>query len=386
MVFTRRFSGLLLLALAGWASVAPAEAEKSPTSQAVLAAEFDLTYWPPLVPVQFQGREHAFLLDTGSTYSIYDSYFQDRLGPPVSEEKASTPGGQITVVHYSSPAAKLGRIDLSGEDKVACMDMQAISAHAGMGVRGLLGVSSFRRHVLQLDFDENQVRVFEPDGAAHPEWGTAVNMVLTRQRVPSVEVEVDGVTSWLVVDTGSKSFLSLPEKAFVRAMGEEKRKTAEIVISTLGGARHERVARFKKVSLGGMVHENALVAEEGVSGRLGYDYLRRFIVTMDFPAGKMYLKKGSRFDEPIEIDMSGMSLAMERDIVIVKHVEDNLPAALAGVKKEDELVKIDGKRISRMPMEEIRCILQGGDGKTVMLTLRRRHDLVEVPLVLKRRI
>ena len=64
----------------------------------------------------------------------------------------------------------------------------------------------------------------------------------------------------------------------------------------------------------------------------------------------------------------------------------NQPAKAAGIKADDVIAKIDGKNAATLPLEAIRAILQSGDGKTVLLTIRRQYDILEIPLVLKRNI
>jgi len=84
--------------------------------------------------------------------------------------------------------------------------------------------------------------------------------------------------------------------------------------------------------------------------------------------------------------MSGIRIISEgedfRRHKVFRLIEDS-PAALAGLKEGDEIVKIDGRSSSEFSQEEMKKLLMR-EGKNVTLTIRSNSDRLSVTFRLKR--
>ena len=68
-----------------------------------------------LLPVKFNGKKHLFLLDTGTTYTMYDLSLKKELGDVRKREEVRTPGGKSVLELYDAPEAYLGAHNIGGQ-------------------------------------------------------------------------------------------------------------------------------------------------------------------------------------------------------------------------------------------------------------------------------
>jgi Flp pilus assembly protein TadD len=66
----------------------------------------------------------------------------------------------------------------------------------------------------------------------------------------------------------------------------------------------------------------------------------------------------------------GIQFEMRDNRALIKQVDPKGPAALSGIKPQDEIVKVDGRETSHMKQEEIAAAVRGTVGTQVTLTIR----------------
>ena len=65
----------------------------------------------------------------------------------------------------------------------------------------------------------------------------------------------------------------------------------------------------------------------GRGGSIGSDIIRRFTIVLDYKSNRVYLKKNSRFDDPFNINMSGIEIQHKGLQWISEGYEENLGRA-----------------------------------------------------------
>jgi hypothetical protein len=150
---------------------------------------------------------------------------------------------------------------------------------------------------------------------------------------------------------------------------------------TLTRTTNEQQGRVGETSVVGLARPQLLLKKSKLNV-LGLNYWSRFVVTFDFPAGVMYLKKSSRFDQPDLQDLSGLHLLRRHGRMVVHSVEEGSPAALAGLKSRDEILTVDGTKAEDVSLFHLRQTLcveganvaflasRGGKQREVHFTLR----------------
>src|SRR5262249_41365650 len=111
----------------------------------------------------------------------------------------------------------------------------------------------------------------------------------------------------------------------------------------------------------------------------GIRFWRRYNVVFDFPRQTMYLQRSRWYAEDDLYNLSGFAWWRKGENTVVMEVKATSPAAKAGLKSGDIILKIDGKDASQTRFLESQKIF-GIPGKKVPVVYRR--DEAETKVVL----
>jgi len=127
------------------------------------------------------------------------------------------------------------------------------------------------------------------------------------------------------------------------------------------------------------------VTHETIHGLLGYSFLKRFRVAMDYPNRVMWLDSIPAYqdDRPNEYCHVGLQLERHGEAVVVMGVVEGSPAARAGVAIGDEVISLDGVSAHALDLLDLTRRMEGPAGGS--LTLVTRRNQVERTLRLVRR-
>jgi C-terminal processing protease CtpA/Prc len=109
--------------------------------------------------------------------------------------------------------------------------------------------------------------------------------------------------------------------------------------------------------------------------------LSRYLVTLDFPNNRIYLKPGKRIFGPDPLDLSGLSICRDGSNVVVWNVDTASPAFVAGLKKGDQILTVNGKSTSEIDLLQLRKLL-AVEGTDVHITVAGRNYPRDVVLTL----
>ena len=143
-------------------------------------------------------------------------------------------------------------------------------------------------------------------------------------------------------------------------------------------------------------------------GSIGGEIMSRFTVAFDYKNEKIYLRKNNRYQDPFHFNMSGLDfkqdgLQWEKDYLTfrtlnekstsgdiqtynsnlqykfilkplfsIAGVRKDSPAGKAGLKKDDQLIIINGKKTSEMTLNKIMEMMKSDEGKTIYITVNRK--------------
>jgi hypothetical protein len=346
---------------------------------------------PILLPVTMKDKTYTFLLDTGANRTTFDQKHESLLGKPKESMKVQMQDGQEHTMHiYYAPDAAVGPLSLQTAGAVICVDLSSLREATGLNIDGVLGNTFLRKYAVQIDFDAGKVRFYERDSNKPvPAWGQPVRMELLPSGVPVIVADFAGdIQNVMLVDSGYGQTGMLPAKLFDHLQKEKAIPTASAKHLGPGSEEIQSVVGRVDDMRVGEHHYASLTFDRGKeeASLLGLGFLSRHMVTFDFPNDKLYLKKGKRYDAPDEIDMSGLHLLKQSNRVVVHSVDENSPAAKAGIKARDILRQVDGANVSNMTLLNLRRALRRGDGKTVDIIFQRGDKGFQVNLKLKKQI
>ncbi len=350
------------------------------------------------IQVRVNGYPLQFLFDTGGASIL------TRQAAELAGIKSVGAGESIGVGEQSvdTGAAMVQRITLGG--KVTLVDqtflvlsLSGLASVEGVELKGIIGPAILQRFVVSIDYLENTL-TFIRRGNFEPV-GTAVPFTLQDGKTPQIQGSIDGLTGQFIIDTGSRSALTL-SMPFVtsHSLNTNYQTTPKTIIGWgAGGNTKGRVTRGGMLMLGEVPVPNPIVelsaatkgvmADNNIAGNIGGDILKLFTVTFDYATRCMYLKQNKNHNEPMNYDRSGLWINQEGENFVVKALMPRGPADRAGLKVGDVITAVNGKPSSGLSLSESRILLRNGaPGSQVRLVLSKGAHARTVRLVLQRLI
>ena len=341
-----------------------------------------------LVPVTVFGKTRMFAVDTGCSLTVYDKSLRPFLVEPLKTVEWTTPGGAAAAAElFDPPTTLLGKISLSADKPVACFDLHELNRVSGHRMAGLLGMPMLRDHVIHISSDASQLSILK---RAPQDAGEEFKLSWWKG-VPVLEAEIVGYGSeCFQLDTG----FARRDGCLVPHLMDELQGTAlaELLDSDgraldLSGIVDVSAFRVKELRLGRhclrdlRMDTHATTRPERAPGVLGMRFLSRFNVTFDFPNSTLYLQKSKRFNHRELPDLGGLTFTNDDAGTLVDDVEDDSPAASAGIRVNDIVLKVgehdaSGARLFKL-YEEFTV-----PGRTVHVRLLRDGEIVETDVKL----
>jgi hypothetical protein len=338
--------------------------------------------------VELDGRSGGRLgVDTGSPVVLIDpTKFPGAMLPMRVQVQGTLSFGDFTV------------------DEIPMIQIRTSGAMDPLAFAGLLGGNVMRQFSMQLNYAD-PTHAFRlgmppmdtsPPGVEIP--GTSIGFTLegggrgqiqgetvtiVATRIP-VTVDIDGVARPFILDTGA-SETSVRSSVYAAVIADGRPELHGLPISTVSGPTTASVTRSRTMSVAGQSVTNAAVMTIGdqildsieqevghpVDGLLGGNFLREFLVTVDYPHRNMRLQ---RYDTPpvadefkrIGIEL-GAGSGAHRFVVGV--VYPGTDAQLKQLSVGDELVTIDGQLLDGLDSLGADALLTGTVGTTRQVQL-----------------
>ena len=286
--------------------------------------------------------------------------------------------------------------DVTLKDQVfAVFDLSAMKDVEDVPFQGLIGYEVFKRFVVTIDYESSRLTLTLPAAFSYGKTGTVLPFKFNGT-IPQVEGELDGIPGRFDIDTGSRSSLTVLAP-FVESHNLKSRygaKVEAVVGWGVGGAHRGLVARTKVLKLGGVVVKGVIaelsLSTKGsfidpyVAGNVGAGVLKRFNIIFDYARQKMILEPNRNAGLPDMYDRAGMWLNRSGDGFVVIDVTAGGPAAEAGIKVGDRIVKLDGQSASELRLGATRSKFRSEPvGTKVKLLVQSDGREREVVLVLR---
>ena len=249
---------------------------------------------------------------------------------------------------------------------------------------GVIGKPIFERYVVTINYQRKVLTFTPPLQYVAPAGAVAVPFDLPRQ-IPVIDAELDGVRGRFGVDTGARSSL-LVYGPFAEEHKLREKYGAHVEGVTgwgIGGPIRSLLLRSKNFSLGGFdvkdsvvrlstLHSGATTASDK-AGLIGPDILARFIVTFDYSRRQMLLEKSKDFARVDSYDRAGVWMGQDERGFFAVDVVAGGPADLAGIRRGDRLLEIDGVPSATLILPEVRERMRR-DAVGSRVTILVEHD------------
>ncbi|MEM6722366.1 MAG: PDZ domain-containing protein [Bacteroidota bacterium] len=387
-----------------------------------------------IVPVEINGVEMSFLLDSGVNKPIM---FSLNPGDSLSIEQKERiqlrglgSGEAIEAVKARSDTFRINNILKLNMELYIILDQDInMSTRLGVPVHGIIGYDVFKDFVVEINYSSEKIKFYSPETYIYKECKKCEDLPLTfRNNKPYIDVAVaieenkePDIPVKLLIDSGGSDALWLFEDEEKQINVPEK-KFDDFLGKGLSGSIYGVRSRVKKFNMGKFSFENAKVAFPDSTaityvrnfkernGSIGGEILKRFRVIFDYRNARMRLKKSRYFADPFRYNMSGIELqhngmrvvqevkkrstpltnydrqtsSGEINVVFehyntfnlvkayeIAEIRKDSPAALAGLQEGDVIISINGRTVDKMSLSRVTGMLQGKEGKKIRLKVMR---------------
>jgi len=331
-----------------------------------------------------------FWLDTGGGAVILSGPLAARLGLKASAKTFKTEGNVISPTEV--PQIRIAGMALQLKQANAFLVVGKKPTLEGTGAEGAFPVRALRKYQVVLDYPHARLTIAEP-GTLRPEGRRMVAHFSQKNGFIAVSAKIGGRPYGFLLDSGAQ--YCMVSQVELAAWQKQHPHWANVT-GAYGPANMmvgPREASFRMLRIGvlkwgsftlrniGTVsrptgnYERMMSRLTGrpVIGSIGGNVLRHFRVDIEYPDGRLYLKReGAGGGTPL--DMVGITLEPSGRGYVVVGVAKNEIA----LKKGDELLGIGDAPINGLTIAEIMHKLAGNPGAIRKLTIERNHRTLRV--------
>jgi len=406
---------------------------------------FELVNNLAVIPVEVNGKELSFLLDTGVNHTLLFSLSQaDSL-----EIKNVTPvkirglgdGGDIDALRSVNNNVRVGAAVDRNHMVYVIFDQDInFSPRMGVPIHGVIGYDFYKDFVVKTDYDSELLTIYDPKfykPRRCPKCET-FDIVLTKNK-PYIKNKIKAFDKdhevTLLIDSGASDALWLFDEEY-GISDAPKNYFKDFLGLGLSGGVYGKRSKVEEVSLGSFSFKDVNVAypdslalrnlrlRGARNGTLGSDILRRFTVIMDYPSKKITLKKNAFYKRPFHYNMSGIviehsgmvpvkavrpsrseSIRVNQNTggtarvnidvnplftffltpkFVVAELREGSPADIAGVVVGDEILVINGKPFYKWKLAEVNSLFSSKSGRKIVLEISRNGMKVKKRFSLKK--
>jgi hypothetical protein len=278
---------------------------------------------------------------------------------------------------------RIGQAELRDQIFAVLPVRGAISDAKSAPVDGFIGFEVLARFVTTFDYQAGRVTLSMPGAMTVP--GKPITFVFSGTQ-PQIPCKIDGVETACTVDTGSRSSVDLFSPFIAAHPSVVPANTTAPGMNGfgVGGGSVGRLGRLRSLEMGGYDLNNLIAgfsvtnrggfAAIGLGANVGGSVWKRFRLTFNYKAERMWLDPNASFNEPDHYDRSGMFVIARKGQVSVVDVRPGTPAATAGIKNGDTIVSVDGKASVELTLATVRTAFRGRPGTVILIRVATGND------------
>jgi hypothetical protein len=273
----------------------------------------------------------------------------------------------------------------------------------GRSYEGTLGADFLSRVIVQIDYGQLSVQVYDPASFHYQGRGVRIPMILsgTTPVIRAKFSEQSGksgegdflMNTALDASVIFSNHFADAHKLFSGHMNSITESDPEVDGGdTISLARLDTFQIGSDTALGSLATfsrtDQSAGGDPKIAGTIGGGMLRRFIVIIDYPHQQLIFEPGSQFRTDDEEDKSGMALIAEGPGLkrfVVTQVQPDTPAAKAGIQKGDVVDGVDNEAAADMSLDSVRKLFRE-PVRNYDVLMERNGNTYEVTLQMRRRI
>ena len=388
-----------------------------------------------VIPLEVNGRQLSFILDTGVNKTILFNLSQnDSIGlNDVKKISLQGLGRGEPIDALISTNNTLKIKNFVGKDQeiyVILKDKFDVSGKMGVTVHGIIGYKLFKDAIVHINYVTKRVYFYNPQFYTYAKCRRCQTFPLQFYRnKPYIDakVQLDTVGKKmtdvkLLIDSGGSEAIWLFENS-KEEIQTPIRHFKDVLGEGISGTIYGKKSRIKQILIGNFkIKEPTVSFLDSTStfyarqfkqrnGSIGGNILKRFKIWVDYKNKKIILKKSGSFVGGFEYNMSGLDVVYNGKILVrekestefsdayssgnsettntktvsivsrytyrfkpsykIKHVLENSPAGLAGLHKDDVIKSINSVKVHQLTLKELLGKFQAGHNRTIRIVVER---------------
>jgi len=392
------------------------------------------------IPVTVNGAPLNFLLDTGVEETILISLDDKNEVNLKNIQKVKFKGlgseEAIEGLKSSNNTININGFNDKNHNLYIVLDQSFnFSSHVGIPVNGIIGYHFFKNHTIKINYDRRKITVYKDGEKIKKQVGKrfkAMPISIERNKpytTSTIGLNNENVQAKLLIDIGNSDAVWLFPNA-EKQIQIPQTNFKDYLGKGFSGEIHGNRAKIENVNMGDFTFEKPIISfpdSESIksvnmvkdrNGSIGGEILKRFTVIFNYPEKQIYLKKGAHFSNPFHYNMSGIEMQNEgvqwvqetvllqtvkanntfdgdgnktdfkykfslKPVYTISNIRENSPAQLAGLLKDDTVLKINGTAAYKYSLSAINDILKSEEGKWITLEIERSNKILVFKFQLK---
>ncbi|MCB9283724.1 MAG: aspartyl protease family protein [Lewinellaceae bacterium] len=349
----------------------------------------------------------TFIFDTGAETTLLTSVELAGLLGLTYEREIKIVGAdldsELTAYLVRNIHIRLGDLSLPYQSILVLEDdVFHFDEYTGKEVHGILGANAFRQFVVEIDYQNQVIRLIPPNRFHPPKNSTLLPVEIHRSKPylttwikpasgPEIPVKLmvdSGAGLAMLLHPNTHPNLELPQKVLPGNIGMGLGGSLE---GTMGILPQLTMGEFKITDI--PVHFQDI--RGGVdslflnnrNGILGNKILERFTVTLDYYRGSLYLQPNRLSKLKFPVDKSGMQvIASGPDLktFVVHMVLEGSPAQEAGIQAGDIILSINYSSFRFFDLDSIYHLLSRPEGKMIRIKVMRDGKKIKTTFRLRK--
>ena len=380
----------LLAALLALASPLP------PTQVGAVEVPFRKGETNMVVEALVNGRKVSLLFDSGYSADVVMNSSVN-VGPTMGAVTVTDFVGQTSMNTVKLKSLKVGPKTIAIASDAHIMQQDADFSDDDGRIDGILGFSAFKDSPFTIDFQHSKL-IFHPKGYDVTTRKADNKKTFMEKLAPighsSLEMFVktaDGKSMTMALDTGNANYATthpdILERIGLWNVGKEVKYTHLGYIAS--GPVESFSIKMPQLTIFGIPTPptvwdviNVPSATAEGDGTVGYGFLKHFNITIDYPRRRVFFEN---WDAPYSNEESaevGLVALTNPEVkrVLVYNVTPGGPADLAGIKRLDTILSVDGEDLDRVSYQKFRKMMEGKAGTSVKLVYSHNGSLKRTEL------
>ena len=340
------------------------------------------------LPIQLNGQEKLWIVDSGASHSLIDEDYAKQLGLVIHPGiKGFGFGGNFELSHVKLPSYGTQDVQIKNQTIYTLKGLaQRFSSPQAMGI---LGYDFLSRFVVKIDYANQSIFLYENSHFNYKGNGNIINAPL-KYNTFSLPVTLDKqFYGYWSIDLGA--YDASLHYSFAKKHELLQRKGLETLSAGIENAILERTVKFDSLTIGSYKIHPAYInipvskglgtgAIGELAGNLGNSILRHFVIYLDYKNQQVIIEPGKNFNHTFPQNLTGLTIGYsdEEKLPFVAHISPESPAARVNLKIGDDIIVINElPTINIGTLTDIRKFLLSPACNSIQLTIRR-NDVIHV--------